>query len=120
MVDRPAAGNRDSYPGNPFPVLSLSYLVVLVTFLGAYWFVNGLFGLFSLAADRSNEGWKILFGILGVIAGLAVLGYPVYSAFIVPFIFIVMIGIWGMIMGFVSLFAAFRGGGAELASSGPS
>lgn len=86
-------------------------LFVLVTFLGAYWFVSGIFGLVSLAADRTNWGWKLLFGILGIIAGIAVLAYPLYSTFIVPAIFIIFIGFWGMIMGFSALFAAFRGGG---------
>ena len=86
-------------------------LLVLVTFLGAYWFVSGLIGLFSLAVDKTNAGWKILFGILGIIAGLAILAYPYYSAFVVPYIFIIFVGVWGLIMGFVSLFAAFKGGG---------
>ena len=86
-------------------------LIVLVTFLGAYWFVTGLIGLISLFWDRTNMGMKLLFGILGLIAGLAILSYPLYSAFVVPFIFIIMIGVWGLIMGFVALFAAFKGGG---------
>jgi uncharacterized membrane protein HdeD (DUF308 family) len=87
-------------------------LLVLVTFLGAYWFISGLFGLISLAYDKTNAGLKILFGILGIIAGVAILAYPLYSAIIVPFIFIIMIGVWGLIMGFVSLFASLKGGGA--------
>lgn len=86
-------------------------LFVLVTFLGAYWFVSGLIGLFSLAVDKSNWGWKVCFGILGIIAGLAILTYPYYSALVVPFIFIIFVGVWGLIMGFTSLFAAFKGGG---------
>jgi uncharacterized membrane protein HdeD (DUF308 family) len=86
-------------------------LIVLVTFIGAYWFVAGLIGMISLFWDRSNAGWKILWGILGVIAGLAILTYPLYSAFVVPFIFVIMIGVWGLIMGFLGLFGAFKGGG---------
>jgi len=86
-------------------------LFVLVTFLGAYWFVSGLIGLISLFWDRSNLGMKLLFGILGVIAGIAILAYPLYSAFMVPFIFIIMIGVWGLVMGFLGLFGAFKGGG---------
>jgi uncharacterized membrane protein HdeD (DUF308 family) len=86
-------------------------LFVLVTFLGAYWFISGLFGLVSLAVDRTNAGWKVLFGILGIIAGVAILCYPFYSAFVVPYIFIIFVGVWGLIMGFMSLFAGFKGGG---------
>jgi uncharacterized membrane protein HdeD (DUF308 family) len=86
-------------------------LFVLVTFLGAYWFVSGIIGLISLFWDRTNMGMKLLFGILGLIAGLAILTYPLYSTFVVPFIFIIMIGVWGLIMGFVAFFGAFKGGG---------
>jgi len=86
-------------------------LFVLVTFLGAYWFVTGIIGLISLFWDRTNMGMKLLFGILGLLAGLAILAYPLYSTFVVPFIFIIMIGVWGLIMGFVALFGAFKGGG---------
>jgi uncharacterized membrane protein HdeD (DUF308 family) len=38
-------------------------LLVLITILGAYWFVSGLFALLSLAIDRTNAGYKILFGL---------------------------------------------------------
>jgi uncharacterized membrane protein HdeD (DUF308 family) len=86
-------------------------LLVLVTFLGAYWFISGLIGLFSLAVDKTNAAWKILFGILGIIVGIAILVYPFYSAFVVPYVFIIFVGVWGLIMGFVSLFAGFKGGG---------
>jgi uncharacterized membrane protein HdeD (DUF308 family) len=86
-------------------------LFVLVTFLGIYWFIAGLIGLCSLFVDRTNAGWKILFGILGIIAGIAILTYPLYSAFVVPYIFIIFVGVWGLIMGFVGIFAAFKGGG---------
>jgi uncharacterized membrane protein HdeD (DUF308 family) len=86
-------------------------LLVLVTFLGAYWFISGLIGLCSLFVDRTNAGWKILFGILGIIAGIAILTYPLYSTFVVPYIFIIFVGVWGLIMGFMGLFAAFKGGG---------
>jgi uncharacterized membrane protein HdeD (DUF308 family) len=86
-------------------------LLVLVTFLGAYWFISGLIGLFSLAVDKTNAAWKIVFGILGIIVGIAILAYPLYSAFVVPYIFIIFVGVWGLLMGFVSLFASFKGGG---------
>ena len=85
--------------------------LVLVMFLGAYWFVSGLFGLISLFVDRTNAGWKLLFGILGIIAGIAILTYPLYSTFVVPYIFIILVGVWGLIMGFMGLFAAIKGGG---------
>ena len=94
-----------------FLAYPLGTLFVLVTLLGAYWFVSGIFGLVSLAHDRTNLGWKLVFGILGLIAGIAILAYPLYSTIIVPTIFVIFVGFWGMVMGFTGLFAAFRGGG---------
>jgi len=86
-------------------------LLVLITFLGAYWFISGLFALISLFWDRSNAGYKVLFGILGIIAGLAILTYPLYGTVVVVSLFVIFVGIWGLIMGFMGLFAAFKGGG---------
>ena len=89
----------------------LGTIVLLVTFLGAYWFLNGIVGLVSLATDSTNRGWKLLFAVLGIIAGIAVLAYPYYSAFLIPATFIFLIGFWGIIMGALGIFAAFKGGG---------
>ena len=86
-------------------------LLVVVTFLGIWWFVNGLFALIGLTVDRTHLGWKLLLGILGIIAGILIIAYPFYSAFIVPAIFIIIIGIWGIIMGFIGIAAAFSGAG---------
>ena len=86
-------------------------LLVLVTFLGAYWFVSGIFTLFSAAADAADRGMKILLGILGIILGLLILAYPYYSTFIVPFVFVIMIGVIALIYGFYALYGAFTGKG---------
>ncbi len=86
-------------------------LLIVITFLGAYWFISGLFALVSLTVDRTNTGYKVLFGILGVIAGLAILFYPLYGTIVVVSMFVIFVGVWGLIMGFMGLFAAFKGGG---------
>jgi uncharacterized membrane protein HdeD (DUF308 family) len=83
----------------------------LITILGAYWFVSGLFALISLVVYRTDAGYKILFGILGIVAGLAILFYPIYGTVIVVSLFVIFIGVWGLLMGFIALFAAFKGGG---------
>ncbi|HUU76597.1 MAG TPA: DUF308 domain-containing protein [Methanoregulaceae archaeon] len=86
-------------------------LLVAVTFIGAYWFVSGIFALIGLAVDRSHAAVKIGLGILGIIAGILILMYPMYSTVLIPSILIIFIGVWGIIMGCMSLFAAFKGGG---------
>ena len=80
---------------------------LMITFLGAYWFVGGLFSLCSLAVDKSNMGWKIFLGIIYMIAGLAILLQPVYAMFfIVPF-FVILIGFWATFIGVAHIFQAF-------------
>jgi len=86
-------------------------VIVLITFLGAYWFISGIFTLFSAAGEQKDRGMKILLGILGIILGLAILAYPFYSAFIVPFIFIIMVGVWALVIGAIHIYQGITGGG---------
>ena len=50
--------------------------LVLVQFLAIYWLVSGIIGLVSLIWDRTQWGWKVFGGVLGVVAGTAVLRHP--------------------------------------------
>ncbi|MDD1709299.1 MAG: DUF308 domain-containing protein [Methanoregulaceae archaeon] len=86
-------------------------VIVLITFLGAYWFISGIFTLFSAAGDQKDRGMKILLGFLGIILGLAILAYPFYSAFIVPFIFIIIVGVWALVIGAIHIYQGITGGG---------
>jgi uncharacterized membrane protein HdeD (DUF308 family) len=81
--------------------------LVFVTFLGAYWFVGGVFTLGSLVVNRTNMGWKIFVGILNIIAGILVLAYPLYSTLILLGFFVIALGFWAVFMGFVHLYHAF-------------
>ncbi|PKL60570.1 MAG: hypothetical protein CVV33_02000 [Methanomicrobiales archaeon HGW-Methanomicrobiales-4] len=81
--------------------------LVLITFLGAWWFVGGVFSLISLAADRSNMAIKIVTGLLSLFVGLVVLTYPIYSTLIILPFFVIIIGIWGIIIGGAHLFQGY-------------
>jgi len=82
-------------------------LMLVVTFVGAYWFISGIFSLISLIMDRSNLGWKLLIGILGIVAGIVILTYPLYSTFLLPAMLVIFIGVWGLLIGAVHLAQAF-------------
>ncbi|KLK88069.1 hypothetical protein SZ63_03090 [Methanoculleus sediminis] len=90
----------------PIPTLTL-----LVTFLGLYWLFNGIVVLISLFTDRTGRGWKLLVGILGVVAGVLVLAYPLYSAILIPTVFAIIIGVEGLIIGAVYMVQGFSGAG---------
>jgi uncharacterized membrane protein HdeD (DUF308 family) len=92
-------------------VYPIQTLMVIIVFLGAYWFVAGIFTLVSIGVDKSHMGLKILLGFLGIILGLLILAYPLYSTFIVPFVFTIMVGVIALIYGFIALWGAFTGKG---------
>jgi uncharacterized membrane protein HdeD (DUF308 family) len=84
---------------------------VLIQFLGFYWLISGIFGIVTIFIDSSLWGWKLFAGILGILAGLAIIQNPLWSTLIVPSILVIILGVEGMIIGVVSLIQAFSGGG---------
>jgi uncharacterized membrane protein HdeD (DUF308 family) len=86
-------------------------LFVLVQVLGIFWLVGGLFRIVSIFIDTSLWGWKLVGGVLGILAGIVVLQHPVWSSVLVPAIYVIILGIQGLVLGGVNLVMAFRGGG---------
>src|SRR5215213_8059509 len=86
-------------------------LFVLIQVLGIFWLVGGLFRLISIFLDSALWGWKLVGGVLGILAGIVVLQHPVWSSVLVPAIYIIILGIQGLILGGVNLVMAFRGEG---------
>ncbi|MFA6331988.1 MAG: DUF308 domain-containing protein [Methanoregula sp.] len=81
--------------------------VLLITFMGAYWLVGGIFALASLAVDKSNMGWKIFLAIINIIAGIVILLYPFYATFFVLEFFVIFVGFWACFVGGAHLYRAF-------------
>ncbi|MFA4877855.1 MAG: DUF308 domain-containing protein [Methanoregula sp.] len=81
--------------------------ILLITFMGAWWLVSGLFALASLAVDRSNMGWKLFLAIINIIAGIAILCYPLYATVFVLAFFVIFIGFWALFIGAAHLFQGF-------------
>jgi len=84
---------------------------LLVAFLGIYWLVRGIFDLVSIFIDKSAWGWKLFMGIIGIMAGGYILMYPIAAQLALPKIFVLVLGIWGLIEGTILLIMAFMGGG---------
>lgn len=94
-----------------FFVYPVQTLTLLVTILGFYWLFNGIVVFISLFGDTTGRGWKLLVSILGILAGILVLTYPLYSAILIPTVFAIIIGVEGLIIGAVYLAQGFSGGG---------
>lgn len=85
--------------------------LVLVQFLALYWLVSGIIGLVSLIWDRTQWGWKVFGGVLGVVAGTAVLRHPMYATLLVGTTLVVFMGILALVFGVMNLVRAFSAGG---------
>lgn len=93
-------------------------VLALTQLLGAYWLVAGVFSLVSIFTNRTSWGWKLVSGILGLVSGLIVLQYPMWSAFIVPAVAGVILGIDGILIGVMRLVMSYRGAGWGIAVLG--
>ena len=86
-------------------------MVSVVFVLGIYWLVTGIIGLFDMFQDHTAWGWKLFFSVLGIIAGLLVISRPLWATLVVPTVYVIVLGVWGMIMGIIMLISAFKGAG---------
>ncbi len=84
---------------------------LLVEVLGIWWLVDGIFDIVHLFVDHRQWGWKLFIGIVSIIAGGYILMYPVLVGLELPQLFVLILGLWGIVKGLTLLFLAFRGGG---------
>lgn len=61
--------------------------------------------------DHSGWGWKLFIGIVSIIAGGYILMYPLAASLVLPKVFVLVLGVWGLVYGIILLILAFRGGG---------
>lgn len=84
---------------------------VLVALLGIWWLIQGILDIVHIFTDHSMWGWKLFIGIISILAGAYILMYPLASAIALPKIFVLVLGIWGLMYGIILLIMAFQGGG---------
>ncbi|UCD99213.1 MAG: DUF308 domain-containing protein [Chloroflexota bacterium] len=85
--------------------------LVLIQFLGIYWFIVGIIDIVRIFIDSSMWGWKLFSGIIGILAGVAIIQYPLWSTLLVPTVLVWVFGFFGVILGVISLIQAFQGAG---------
>jgi len=85
--------------------------VILVQVVGLYWMVGGVFKIVSMFLDSTMWGWKLVAGIIGILAGIIVLNHPLWSPLVVGGTLVIILGIQGIIFGVVGLMEAFKGAG---------
>ena len=84
---------------------------LLIVFLGIYWLISGIVGIISMFVDHTAWGWKLFMGIVSIIAGGYYPDVPGRSRVALPRIFVLILGLWGLMQGIILLVMAFKGGG---------
>jgi uncharacterized membrane protein HdeD (DUF308 family) len=86
-------------------------VVFAVQVLGIYWLIKGILSIVTIFIDSTAWGWKLLIGILGIIAGIIILQHPIAGPIVAGSALIIVLGIQALIMGIVEIIQAFQGGG---------
>ena len=94
LVSRPAAG-----------------AIFLVQVLGWYWLITGIISLVMIFVDSTGWGWKLVIGILGIIAGLYIIRNPLQGTLVAMSTFVILVAIQGIIIGVINLIQSFQGEG---------
>jgi len=86
-------------------------LIFLVQVLGLYLLIDGILRIVNIFTHTSLWGLKLAIGIIGIVAGIAVLQHPLWSALAVPAYIVYIIGFLAIFQGAGGLIQAFQGGG---------
>ena len=90
-----------------------SSLLALAVFLGGYWLVRGIIGIFDVVVGpRIAFGWRLFASIVSIVAGLFVLAYPLMSAGLLPVVYVIVLGVNALISGAVYIYHGVTGAGA--------
>ena len=85
--------------------------LIIVQFIGIYWFVSGIFGIVSIFIDNRMWGWKLFSGIMGIIAGIIIIQHPLWSNVLILSTLAIVLGVQGLLIGITNLIQAFKGAG---------
>jgi|CXWK01.1.fsa_nt_gi uncharacterized membrane protein HdeD (DUF308 family) len=92
--------------------------LLLVNLLGIYWIISGVLDLAHMFTDHTGWGWKLFMGLISIMAGFYIVSYPIAAAVALPRVFVLILGIWGLMQGTIALIMAFKGGGWGLGALG--
>ena len=61
--------------------------------------------------DHTDWGWRLLTGVLGILAGILVVRNPLWATVLAPVTMVWVLGLLGIVIGAVGIVRAFRGSG---------
>ncbi len=77
---------------------------VMIFVLGIFWVSQGIVTFIMAFSRKDGRNWRLFSGVLGVIAGIIVLEYPIDSALTLA----LFGGIWLVILGIMQVVAGFQ------------
>jgi uncharacterized membrane protein HdeD (DUF308 family) len=91
----------------------VSTIGVIVMFIGVYWLIEGIFSIIRIFTKPGKAPWywSLIIGILGILAGIAVLVHPLISSIIIPATLTMIIAIIGIAMGIMEIARGVQGDG---------
>jgi uncharacterized membrane protein HdeD (DUF308 family) len=84
--------------------------ILLIQLLAIFWLAGGIITVIGTLMFTKDGKWKLLSGILSIIAGVVILMYPIISPYIVLKFLVIFIGALAIVNGAVVLASAFKGG----------
>ncbi|MGB7546021.1 MAG: DUF308 domain-containing protein [Methanothrix sp.] len=84
--------------------------IILVRMLGWYWLFVGIFTIVTILMDRTDWVWRAVNGILGILTGIVVINYPLFSALFIPATLVTIAAILAIGFGVLRLYWALKEG----------
>jgi uncharacterized membrane protein HdeD (DUF308 family) len=78
-------------------------LAIVAELIGFFLLIAGIVGVVSLARDRHAWAVRLIAGILGIVAGLAVIRHPLWSSVLIPASLTVFVGAIGAAKGVLDI-----------------
>jgi len=87
--------------------------LVLIEVMAIFWIVGGIFDMVRAISDRGDYwGWRIVAAIIGIIAGLYIIGNPVLGTLFTISIAFILLAIYSVIAGIINIIVGIKGEGA--------
>jgi len=83
-------------------VASSTLLIIIAIVVGAGWIIEGIMAITESGAAR-RQGWSIAYGVVCILAGVAVLAVPNWSGFwllMIAAVILVILGLFGLLRAF--------------------
>lgn len=88
--------------------------ILLIQLLAIFWLAEGIVAVIGALVFTKDGKWKLLSGILSIIAGVVILMYPIISPYIVLKFLVIFIGVLAIVNGAVILTSTLKGGGWDM------